>query len=65
MLTPIHLMPHTATIITARPSVGDTIFTLQAMQAVAIVLTSAVTRTPVHIVTIICGQEVLLSAQMR
>lgn len=65
MLTTTHPMPHTATTITVRPLVEDTIFTLQAMQAVAIILTSTVTRTPVHIVTIICGQAVILSAQMR
>ena len=65
MLTTTNPMPHTATTITVRPLVEDTIFTLQAMQAVAIILTSTVTRTPVHIVTIICGQAVILSAQMR
>lgn len=65
MLTSIHSMPHTATIIMVRHSVGDMTFMLQATQVVTIILTSIVTRTPVRIVTPMCGQETIIFVQMR
>ena len=65
MLTSIHRMPHTATIVMARHSVGDMTFTLQAMQTVTIILISIVTRTPVRIVTPMGGREAILFVQVR
>lgn len=65
MLTPIHSMPHTATTVMVRHSVRDMTFTLQAMQAVAIILISVVPRTPVRCVTIMDGQEIKIFVQMR
>lgn len=65
MLMSIHIMPHTATTVMVRLSVVDMIFTLQTMQTVTIILISIATRTPVRIVTILCGQEVLVSVLVR
>lgn len=65
MLTSIHRMPHTATIVMVRHSVGDMTFTLQAMQTVTIILISIVTRTPVRIVTPMGGREAILFVQVR
>lgn len=65
MLTSIHSMPHTAPIIMVRHSVRDMTFMLQATQAVTIILTSIVTRTPVRIVTPMGGQETIIFVQMR
>ena len=64
MLT-IHRMPHTATIVMVRHSVGDMTFTLQAMQTVTIILISIVTRTPVRIVTPMGGREAIIFVQVR
>lgn len=58
-------MPHTATIVMVRHSVGDMTFTLQAMQTVTIILISIVTRTPVRIVTPMGGREAILFVQVR
>ena len=58
-------MPHTAPIIMVRHSVRDMTFMLQATQVVTIILTSIVTRTPVRIVTPMCGQETIIFVQMR
>ena len=65
MLTPIHGMPHTATTVMVRHSVWDMTFTLQAMQAVAIILISVVPRTPFRYLTIMDGEEITIFVQMR
>lgn len=65
MLTPIHLTPHTATTIMVRHLVGDMIFTLPTMRVVTGTLLSIVTRTLVRTVTIMYGQEIIISAQVR
>lgn len=55
----------TIILIMVRHSAEDMIFTLQTMQIVTIILTLILTLIPVNTLTMISGQEITISAQMR